>query len=375
MKLDRKTCFRVAVSIFLLYLAIHHWPGVARLGGLLLGAAKPLMVGAVIAYIINILMSFYEQHYFKTTTNAKIIRSRRPVCMLAAFATLLAVSVLVVYLVVPQLVDCVRLCAELVTAELPGILRQATLWIDKLDILPEDITATLTGIDWQAKLGQLVETLTAGIGDVMAVLVSAASSVVSVVVAAVLGFIFSIYLLLGKENLQRQFGLLANRFLKPRHKQWLSHLLKTANECFHKYIVGQCMEAVILGCLCTLGMLILQLPYAAMIGALIAFTALIPVAGAYIGGGIGAFMILTVSPVKAIIFLVFLVILQQIEGNLIYPKVVGTSMGLPAIWVLAAVTIGGGVMGVFGMLLGVPAAAVIYRLLKESVHETGVEGS
>ena len=146
------------------------------------------------------------------------------------------------------------------------------------------------------------------------------------------------------------------------------HVLSVLNECFHKYIVGQCTEALILGGLCTLGMLILQLPYATMTGAVIAFTALIPVAGAYIGAGVGAFMILTVSPVKAIIFLIFIVILQQLEGNLIYPRVVGSSMGLPGIWVLAAVTVGGGVMGIPGMLLCVPLAAAFYKLLREDVN-------
>lgn len=145
-------------------------------------------------------------------------------------------------------------------------------------------------------------------------------------------------------------------------------MLSVLNECFHKYIVGQCTEALILGGLCTLGMLILQLPYATMTGAVIAFTALIPVAGAYIGAGVGAFMILTVSPVKAIIFLIFIVILQQLEGNLIYPRVVGSSMGLPGIWVLAAVTVGGGVMGIPGMLLCVPLAAAFYKLLREDVN-------
>ena len=150
----------------------------------------------------------------------------------------------------------------------------------------------------------------------------------------------------------------------------MQNLLKTLNECFHKYIVGQCTEALILGGLCLAGMLILQLPYAPMISALIAFTALIPVAGGYIGAGIGAFMILTVSPVKALIFLIFIVVLQQLEGNIIYPKVVGSSMGLPAIWVLAAVTIGGGIMGIIGMVISVPIAATAYRLLQKDLNRS-----
>ena len=140
------------------------------------------------------------------------------------------------------------------------------------------------------------------------------------------------------------------------------------NGSFHSYIVGQCMEAVILGGLCTGGMLLLRLPYAAMIGCLVGFTALIPVAGAYIGAIIGAFMIFTVNPVNAVAFLVYLAILQQVEGNVVYPRVVGSSVGLPGIWVLAAVTIGGGVMGIGGMLLGVPLAATVYRLLQRDVR-------
>ena len=146
-------------------------------------------------------------------------------------------------------------------------------------------------------------------------------------------------------------------------------MIAVLDDSFHKYIVGQCVEAMILGLLCALGMLILRLPYAAMIGALIAFTALIPVAGGWIGAGIGAFMILMVSPVQALAFLIFIVILQQLENNLIYPKVVGSSIGLPGIWVLAAVTIGGGMLGVAGMLLGVPLTAAIYRLVREDVHK------
>ena len=156
-------------------------------------------------------------------------------------------------------------------------------------------------------------------------------------------------------------------YLPKRFAGKLLYVLREMNGSFHSYIVGQCMEAVILGGLCTGGMLLLRLPYAAMIGCLVGFTALIPIAGAYIGAIVGAFMIFTVSPVKAIIFIAYLVILQQLEGNLIYPRVVGSSIGLPGVWVLAAVTIGGGVMGVSGMLLGVPIAATVYQLLKNDV--------
>ena len=173
---------------------------------------------------------------------------------------------------------------------------------------------------------------------------------------------------MGKEKLGRQISLVMKTYLKPA---WYSHLvyfLETLHSCFRRFVVGQCTEAVILGLLCMGGMMLLRFPYASMVGALIGFTALIPVAGAYIGAGVGAFMIFTVSPFQSLFFLIFIAILQQLEGNLIYPKVVGSSIGLPGIWVLAAVTVGGGLFGLLGVLLSVPAASVLYTLLKRDVH-------
>lgn len=368
MKIEWKNCLSLAASLFLLYLGIQYWPSVAQIFGALLGAATPLIVGSMIAYIINILMSFYERHYFSKSNSQWATKSRRPVCMVAAFATLVAVVVLIIWLVVPQLVACIQLIA----AELPDSLEKASDWINQHGILPENIAAALAGIDWKARIGQILQTVTSGLGNVMDVVFSAVSSAFSGIMTAIMGTIFAIYLLLGKETLSRQLHQITRRYLKSASRNKLYYIMGITNDCFHKYIVGQCTEAVILGMLCTVGMLILRLPYATMIGALVAFTALIPVAGAYIGAAVGAFMILTVSPVQAVIFLVYLVVLQQLEGNLIYPKVVGSSMGLPAIWVLAAVTLGGGVMGIPGMLLGVPLAATLYRLLRDDVKTVSV---
>lgn len=241
-------------------------------------------------------------------------------------------------------------------------------WLGTMDAVPEDLLASLRNVDWASKLEQIISFLTTGVGNIIGTAVSAVSSVFSGLVTAFFALIFSIYLLLGKERLGSQFNRIIKRYMSTGLCSNVHHVLSVLNECFHKYIVGQCTEALILGGLCTLGMLILQLPYATMTGAVIAFTALIPVAGAYIGAGVGAFMILTVSPIKAIIFLIFIVILQQLEGNLIYPRVVGSSMGLPGIWALAAVTVGGGVMGIPGMLLCVPLAAAVYKLLREDVN-------
>ena len=361
MKLEWKSCLKIGVSVFVLYLCIHYWPSVADWGITLLRASTPLWVGAVVAYLLNILMSAYERNFISADNRPAVKKLRRPVCMIGAMLTLIAIVVLVGLLVVPQLVSCFRL----VFAELPGFMDLVLEQVEKWGIFSADTIALLDNIDWQSRIGQIVS----GLGGVVGVLFSAVTSVFSGLVTGLLAVIFAIYLLAGKERLASQWTRLTKRYLPARFCGKLEHVLAVVDDCFHKYIVGQCTEALILGLLCMLGMSLLRLPYAAMIGALIAFTALIPVAGGWIGAGVGAFLILMESPVQALIFVIFILILQQLENNLIYPKVVGSSIGLPGIWVLAAVTVGGGVLGVAGMLLGVPVFAVVYRLIRDDMHK------
>ena len=365
MKVRWRTCLKIGLSAFILYLCMTYWPNIAGLIGTVATAAMPLLIGCVIAYPVNILMSFYERHFFPKSKKNIVDKMRRPVCMTLAFLTMIAIVALVVVLIVPQLIDCV----QLLLAELPAAIDYVIDGASQLHLLPEDILAWLEGIDWKTRINEVIQLLLSGVGDLMGTVVEMVGSVISGVVTGFMSLIFSIYLLMGRDTLCRQGTMMLKKALHPKWFDQVMHVLRTVNDSFHKYIVGQCMEAVILGVLCALGMMILQLPYASMIGALVAFTALIPVAGAYIGAGVGVFMILTVSPVKALIFLIFILVLQQVEGNVIYPRVVGSSLGLPGIWVLAAVTIGGGVMGVTGMLLGVPLAAATYRLLQERMHE------
>ena len=365
MKLRWRDCLKVGVSIFLLYLAVHYWQTAANLVSTLVGAALPLIIGGVVAYLVNILMANYECRWKDNPKKPGLIKLRRPVCMLLAFLTLVAIVALVCGLIIPQLVDCVGL----IIAELPGVMADAIDLAEQWKLFSPEVLASLESIDWNEQIGKLVGVVTSGIGDVVSLVVSAVSSVFSFLVTTLLSLIFSIYLLSGKEELASQVDRLAKRYIGSRFYGKLVYFLHTLDDCFHRYIVGQCTEAVILGALCAVGMGILRLPYALMVGALVAFTALIPVAGAYIGAGVGAFMILTVDPFKALIFLIFIVVLQQLEGNLIYPKVVGSSMGLPGIWVLAAVTVGGGLAGVVGMLLGVPLAAALYRIIRDDVRK------
>ncbi len=365
MNITWKNCFRVGISAFLLFLCVYYWKGISGFLGTAVGTTTPIIAGLSIAYVLNLLMTFYERHYFPKFSDKKwVAASRRPVCLTGAILTLLGIIALIIYLVVPELFSCV----SFLVSEIPPLI-QRTLKSEWLgDLLPANIIAQLSSIDWMSNITKIVETVSSSIGGAVGVVVSAVTSVVSVVVTVFISFIFSVYLLYGKDSLKRQSRRLLDSYLPKNRTSKFMHVLRVLNDCFRRYIVGQCLEAVILGLLCMIGMLIFRFPYAGMIGALIGFTALIPVAGAFIGAGVGALMILTVSPIKALLFIVFIIVLQQIETNLIYPKVVGTSIGLPAMWVLAAVTVAGGLFGVFGMLIGVPIAATVYRLVREDLH-------
>lgn len=327
-------------------------------------ALTPFVAGLAIAYLLNILMCFYEKHYFPKAEQAFFRKSRRPVCLLVSFATLIAVTAVVVNMVVPQLISCGKLLFQQLSA-LSDDMPERT---KELEPLPDWIETAILSVDWKEKIEEVLSVAVSSLGSIADVITSMISSVFSLVVTLLLGIVFSIYLLMGKERLQRQAKRLMQHYLKQKWYDKIVYVFSVIHDCFRRYIIGQCLEAIILGSLCTIGMLIFRFPYALMIGALIAFTALIPIAGAYIGAGIGFFLIFTVSPFQACMFLVFIVVLQQIEGKLIYPRVVGASIGLPGIWVLFAVVVGGKVLGIFGMMIGVPLAAVLYRLIREAVQ-------
>ena len=368
-KFEWKTLFKIGISVLIVYLCIHYWGKIAGFTGLIFSSASPIFLGLIMAYAINILMSFYERHYFPKSTKKAVLKSRRPICLTGAVITLAGIVTLVVCLVAPQLAECIKMVIDSIPSATDMLVKK----LETFDIVPDDIINALSSIDWKSKIGEFTETITSGVGNVIGVAFAAVSSVFSIASTTIIGFIFALYLLLDKDRLTSQANRVITRYIPESIVKKGSHILTIANDCFHKFIVGQCTEAIILGTLCMFGMLILKLPYAPMIGALVAFTALIPIVGAFIGAGVGAFLILMVSPSKALIFLIFIIVLQQIEGNLIYPRVVGSSLGLPGIWVLAAVTVGGGVLGIPGMMIGVPLVAVVYRLVKENINEAKFE--
>lgn len=369
MELDWKTCTRFGVTVAVLFLIIHYWDGIAGAAGLAIHAASPLLIGAVIAYAVNILMSFFERYYFPNAKNSFVKKSRTVVCVLLSYVSLLGIIALIIGLVVPELTSCIKI----LVVKIPPLLEKVTGSLSGsagVSRIREEINNVSRGgsVDWEQMVQKAVSWATGSLGGAVGVLGRAISATFSTTFNIIMSIIFSVYLLAGKRKISGQIRRVAQTYIKEKMYRRLEYVLSTLNDSFHSFIVGQCLEAVILGSLCAIGLLILRMPYAGMIGALIGFTALIPVAGAYIGGAVGFLMIATVSPVQAVIFVIFLVILQQAEGQLIYPRVVGASIGLPGIWVLAAVTVGGSVMGIGGMLLFVPLASALYRLLKNDVN-------
>ena len=368
-KFNWKIVLHLAASVFLIFLAIHYWPGVSEFIKKIFSAASPLIIGFIMAYPLSILMKFYMRHFFPKSDKKAVKALRKPVSLISAIITITAIIALILVLILPQLTECVKL---LVT-EIPYAINTIIEKLSSYEFIPDDLIESLSSIDWKSRITDVAKKLVEGFGDVMNVAVTAVTSVFSIVSNIVIGIIFSIYLLAEKENLQAQGKRVAKHFIPEKAYKKIAHVFHVTNDCFHRFIVGQCTEAVILGTLCTIGMLIFKLPYAPMIGALMGFTSLIPIFGGLIGAGVSTFLILMESPMKALIFLIFIIILQQFEGNVIYPKVVGSTIGMPGIWVLAAVTIGAGVMGITGMIIGVPLFATCYKLINERIDKAEAE--
>lgn len=370
----KKSWIKVIAVLILACLFLKYSDGIFGWAGVLIEAIKPLIYGFVVAYILNILMEKMEKWYFPGKSGGWIEKTRRPVCVFASIFLVLFVAVFLLLLVVPALGDSIYV----LTKDIPRAFTRFQNWLSALAARAgfSNIQEYVSGlnINWNELYNKLGNILQRGIGNIFTSAFSVANLMVSFIVTGAVAIIFAIYMLFQKENLSRQFGKLTRAYFPQKHQEGIKDFCVLANETFTNFISGQVLEAFILGALCGGGMFLLRLPYAVMVGAIVGVTALIPVMGCYIGAFTGAFLIVTVSPLKALIFLIFLVILQQLEGNLIYPRVVGGSIGLPGIWVLASVTVGGTLFGIPGMLVGVPLAATLYKWLRKDVNrrlETG----
>lgn len=346
----------------LLILAIRYFDNIAGLAVSLWNVVFSLLLGAAMAYVLNIIMVRVERLYFPRSRNTWIRSSRRGVSILLSILLVIGIIMLIGRLVLPELGKAFGVIGRSV----PVFLEEAAVWLEKNNAM--NIAASIKDVDWNSAMEKVMDFARTGLGNVLNSTLTAVGAVLGSVVNFFIGLVFAIYILSGKEKLRSQAEKILHAYVKEETIARIRNVYRTANETFSSFIIGQCTEAVILGTLCTVGMLLLRFPYAPMIGAFIGATALIPVVGAYLGASVGAFMILTVDPVKALLFVVFIVVLQQLEGNLIYPKVVGSSIGLPGMWVLAAVTVGGGLGGIGGMLLGVPIAATAYKLIRNDVN-------
>lgn len=339
-----------------------------------LGIIRPFLVGGMIAFVINIPMGFYEKKLFERR-NGKPVgkyleKAKRGISLVLAYLSVVLVITVVAVTVIPQLAATLGMLAN----QLPVFY---TNMIGRLEILLEENPQAIAvlesmempSIDWKETINTVVSFLKNGLGSMLSSTVMVASSIISSTVNFFIALIFSIYLLTQKEKLQDQFQRLLKAYTKPKIYKTTLKVFRLLNQNFSNFITGQCTEAIILGLMFVVCMTIFGFDYAVMIGVLIAFTALIPIVGAFIGCFVGAFLMLVDDPVKAFWFVVLFIVLQQIEGNLIYPHVVGNSVGLPSIWVLAAVTIGGSLMGIFGMLVFIPLLSTVYMLLREDVNK------
>ena len=329
----------------------------------LMHIAWPFILGAAIAFILNVPMRNIERHL---TVFGESGRLRRPVSLVVTILLVTGGLFLVIFVVAPQLVKTFMNLQSSIPVFFAGVRDEAErIFASNPQILEY---MNQMEVDWQEVFQNMVAFLKSGAGTMLNTTFSAAVSIVSGVSSFLIGFIFAIYILLQKETLGRQIKKVLAAFLPEPAVGRILDITALTERTFSHFLTGQCAEAVILGTMFFVVLTVIRLPYALLIGVLIAFTALIPIFGAFVGLAVGVFLMLMVNPMDALIFTITFFVLQQIEGNLIYPYVVGNSVGLPSIWVLVAVTVGGSMMGIVGMLIFIPLCSVLYALLRDGVN-------
>ena len=383
MKLDKentKQIIKIVVIAIVLLVALLNIIQIWEIFKVFLNILSPFIWGLAIAFILNIFMTFYENKLFKSRkakkNNNKELKQKKNgikrVCSIAlSIIKIIAVITIIMLLIIPQFVEVIK-----------NLVINIPDYLENFKFFAMDITEKVPEINNFIQNIQIdTEALRNGIinisKDVLNVTINQVSNLFSNVVNFFIAIVFAVYILANKERLKVQ----AKEFIYARlDKEKADYILKVSRlsrDSFRNFLTGQAKEAVILGVLCAIGMLILGIPYAGPIGALTALTAFVPIVGAFIGGFIGAVLIVAVDPIKAVIFIIFIIVLQQVEGNLIYPHVVGKNIGLPSIWVLVAITIGGSLFGIMGMIVGLPILSIIYAIVTENtknkIKEKGLE--
>lgn len=337
--------------------------------GFLFGIISPFLAGGVIAFVLNIPMKAFEDKLLGRWNGKRAQKMKRPLCLVLSIVAVVLVISVVIGTVAPQ----VAATASEIGKKIPDFMDRTVAELERLAMDYPELTRQierleLEEVNWDSLLNNVIDFLKNGAGDVLNSTVSVASGIISGIVNMVISFIFALYILAQKERLEDQGRRILSAYLPETAGKKILEICSLLYRNFSSFITGQCLEAVILGTMFVIAMTVCRMPYALMVGVLIAFTALIPIVGAFIGCIVGAFLILIDNPLQALWFVILFLVLQQLEGNLIYPKVVGNSVGLPAIWVLMAVSVGGSLFGISGMLFFIPLMSSGYALLRESVN-------
>ena len=318
---------------------------------------KPFIYGFGMAYVFSLPMKYFERKLPASLQKGRTI--------ISAFCSLFLVIIMVTFIfniVVPQVIDSIVSLGNALPSYLEETQQAAEIWMEKLDI-SNDVMEQISLYS-----EQIQATMLNVVSNVIPALISAGKGITTSVANIVMAFVIAVYLLISKEKLQGQVKRMMYAFLNDKVNIYVTHVGVIANKIFANFISGQMMEAIIIGVLCYIGCLVLKIPYAPIVAVVIGCTNIIPIFGPIIGTGICGFLILFVSPIQAIVFVIFGICLQQFESNLIYPRVVGSSVGLSGLWVLFAISVGGGLLGLMGMVLGLPAFAVAYSLLREELN-------
>ena len=358
-----RSLFGGVILCIIVYWLLHETDRVKSVVKAIAGLVSPFVLGAALAFILNVPMRAIE----RLLGGIKKQGTRRALALLLTFVAIILVLALVVILLIPQ----IDATAQIFIGELPGFFERTEALISEFLAENPEILQWLTdntdleNFDWMSIAQKAAQIAGNSVSTIVNGAFSAVGSVLGVLVDAVIGLVFALYCLGRKEVLARQGRRILYSLLPEKVSDEIIRIMRMTNSAFSNFISGQCLEAVILGCMFAVSMAIFGMPYIPLVSVLISVTALVPIVGAFVGCVVGAFFILVDSPMLAVWFVVMFLVLQQIEGNLIYPKVVGTSIGLPGMWVLVAVTVGGDTMGIAGMLLMIPLASVVYTLMRE----------
>ena len=370
-KKQMKSIMLLILFTVMLYVGLQNIDVVLGVLGTMIGLVFPFILGGGIAFVLNVPMSFLERNIFgrgRLKNSRRAAKAARPVSLILALLLVILIIMIAGFVILPELGSTVMGLGKGIET---GI-RNLQIWIDSTFQNNSAIVewANSLEIEPQKMVDSIMGVLQNGVNNILSSAVTVTVGIANTAMNASIAFVFACYILIQKEKLMVQAKKALFALLPEKTVKYLLHVCSLASNTFSRFVTGQCIEAVILGTMFFIAMTIFRFPYAMLVGVLIAFTALIPIFGAFIGCAISFLLILLVSPVKALLFLILFLVLQQIEGNLIYPHVVGGSVGLPSVWVLVAVTVGGSLMGVAGMLIFIPLVSVIYALFREWMYKS-----